>query len=189
MGISESTDIPLFSNKNGIDIIVKFDKNGEVIWQQAYEYYDSGILLNQIYETSDNGFLLIGFQSGESIKTVIVKCDHNGNVYFEKKYDTRLKRFDDLGLSPTLNLKFGLIGGAPQIDLTGITNEYIETPVIKIIFESDDFKIMTNADKDPAETKVDNPKTNDNTLLNMIIGGISLTELATTGLYIKKKYN
>lgn len=186
MGISESTDIPLFSNKNGIDIIVKFDKNGEVIWQQAYEYYDSGILLNQIYETSDNGFLLIGFQSGESIKTVIVKCDHNGNVYFEKKYDTRLKRFDDLGLSPTLNLKFGLIGGAPQIDLTGITNEYIETPVIKIIFESDDLK--KDADNNE-ESIVDNPKTNDNALLNMIIGGISLTGLVITGLYIKKKYN
>ena len=94
VGYTESSDIEGLTNKGDSDaIIIKYDKNGNIIWQKNYGGSDSDHF-NSIIETQD-GYIVIGESDSTSIEgltnkgdsdAIIVKYDKNGNIMWQNNY-------------------------------------------------------------------------------------------------------
>ena len=94
-GYSYSTDIEGLPNKGGDDaIIVKYDKDGNLLWQKSWggngsdNFYD-------VLQTEDGGFITYGNSSSYDIEGItnqswfdgiIVKYDKNGNMLWQTSY-------------------------------------------------------------------------------------------------------
>lgn len=74
-----------------IGILIKFDFNGDTIWQKTYRDVDSleDVLPQGITKSTDGGLLLTGFfqnwSSSPYSKCLIIKTDINGNELWRKK--------------------------------------------------------------------------------------------------------
>ena len=79
----------LDSNNYQLGVLIKFDFNGDTIWQKRY--YDlSGIdvILQQVVGSVDGGFLISGLSQNSndnSTTALIIKTDANGNELWRKK--------------------------------------------------------------------------------------------------------
>ena len=95
VGKTDSTNINGISNKGLSDaIILKFDKDGNLIWQQSYggEGDDE---FNNIATTKDNGLVVVGdynsskfldLTNNGSLDSFILKYDKNNNIEWQKNY-------------------------------------------------------------------------------------------------------
>ena len=94
VGKSTSTDIDGIENKGSEDaVIVKYDKNGNLIWQKNWGGNDNDKFDNLI--VTDDGVVVIGdcsslnierLENKGSIDAVIVKYDKNGNLIWQKNW-------------------------------------------------------------------------------------------------------
>ena len=83
-GRSESTNIEGLPNKGSNDIIiVKYDKDGNMLWQKSWGG-NSDDILNNVIETEDGNFILFGKSSSTDVEglpnkgytdVIIVKYD------------------------------------------------------------------------------------------------------------------
>jgi hypothetical protein len=66
--------------------VLKFDVNGNVLWQKTYPY---GSFINDGYtiqQTSDGGYIVGGFTSFP-VKSWMLRLDSNGDIVWQKTYD------------------------------------------------------------------------------------------------------
>lgn len=101
-GCSESGNLDIPGNYGIYDaVILKLDKDGNLIWIKHYggSYYDT--ILNAI-QTSDDGFLIIGYTSSSDIDItenkglndiMILKVDSMGNLIWSKTYGGSLNEY------------------------------------------------------------------------------------------------
>ena len=76
-----------FETYSGDCWLVRFDGNGNVLWQKRYFINGSAGSTNTIIQTSDGGFALSGtfpFTPGAS-DWMVLKLDANGNIQWQKK--------------------------------------------------------------------------------------------------------
>lgn len=140
IGNSDSTDIEGISNNGGADaVIIKYDKNGNVIWQRNFggAYYDS---FHTVLLTSDDNFVIAGQYSSNNIEGIVIdefndndfillKIDQNGNVIWQKKGDgilyywsetTKIAETQDGGI-----IVNGFISDSEEIEYTTVNTAYI----------------------------------------------------------------
>ncbi|MBN1971535.1 MAG: hypothetical protein JXR48_04115 [Candidatus Delongbacteria bacterium] len=75
--------------------LIKFDENGNFLWKQIYGESYCEDYLNDIIETSDGGYILIGettsySQTQNESDMWLVKTDINGNIEWQKTFGTTL---------------------------------------------------------------------------------------------------
>jgi outer membrane protein assembly factor BamB len=69
--------------------VLKLDKDGEIVWQKAYQKAFSEFKPNSINETPDGGFIVVGdsqYYDGFSHFWVL-KLDGDGNIIWQNEYD------------------------------------------------------------------------------------------------------
>ncbi len=94
-GYSYSTDIEGLLNKGESDaIIVKYDKNGNLMWQKSWGG-NGNDNLNNVIETVDESFILVGYTYSTDIErlpnkgsadAIILKYDKDGNMLWQKSW-------------------------------------------------------------------------------------------------------
>ena len=92
-GVSLSTDIEGLPNKGRSDaIIVKYDKDGNVLWQKSWGGNDYDDIYG-IFQTLDGGFIAYGYTDSNDIEglpikdwydSIILKYDKDGNLMWQK---------------------------------------------------------------------------------------------------------
>jgi hypothetical protein len=68
-------------------ILIKFDFNGDILWQQLYSDPDRDVAPQIVTRSIDGGFLLTGFFQDWTLHTrpaLLIKTDHNGNELWRK---------------------------------------------------------------------------------------------------------
>ena len=89
-------DIVYTDNEDAV--IIKYDKNGDVVWQKSWGGNEYEIFSN-IMQTKDEGFIITGKSSSTDIEgitnkgtddAIIVKYDKNGNVIWQTSYGDKL---------------------------------------------------------------------------------------------------
>ena len=69
-----------YANDNGLmPWLVKIDSNGNVLWNQTYSEFGSG-LIRDLIQTSDGGFAFAGNAGCGVPEGILVKTDSSGNV-------------------------------------------------------------------------------------------------------------
>lgn len=105
-GLAGSQDGDVSVNHGDGDYwLVKLDNNGAIIWEKTYGG-NNGEMFSEFQQTSDGGFVLIGFtwstegvfstNQGES-DVYVVKTDAQGNVEWQKTYGGSLAEFGGHG--------------------------------------------------------------------------------------------
>ena len=94
-GCSFSTDIEGLPNKGYADaIIVKYDKDGNLMWQKSWGGNNMDVL-NNVIETEDGSIILFGYSYSTDIEglpnkgyqdVIIVKYDKDGNMLWQKSW-------------------------------------------------------------------------------------------------------
>src|SRR5688572_19612123 len=69
----------LDSNNKYFSVLIKFDYNGDTIWQKKFYDPTDHLYLQGITKSVDNGFLLTGFFEGNLETCLLIKTDNNGN--------------------------------------------------------------------------------------------------------------
>ena len=130
-GYSNSTDIEGLPNKGFQDaIIVKYDKNGNMLWQNSwsgngYEQF------NDLIQTSDGGFVASGYSNSTDIEglpnkgdidAIIVKYDKDGNMLWQKSWGGNGD--DDFnGILQTQDGGFIGYGSSMSTDIESLSNK------------------------------------------------------------------
>jgi hypothetical protein len=75
------------SNNKYIGVLVKFNFNGDTLWQKLYKDTNSleDVIPQMVTSTIDNGFLITGFFQNSYRKCLLIKTDINGNELWRKK--------------------------------------------------------------------------------------------------------
>ena len=144
-GRSESTDIEGLPNKGSYDaIIVKYDKDGNLLWQKSWggSGYDS---LSQVIETEDGNFILFGHSESTDIEglpnkgsqdAIILKYDKNGNMLWQKSWGGN--GYDSLSqVIETEDGNFILFGHSESTDIEGLPNKGSTFILVKYSVEYD----------------------------------------------------
>jgi hypothetical protein len=75
-------------NINARLVMMKLDSLGNLQWKKYPNDTVTSVWLRKIYQTSDSGFVILGY---ETPKTFLLKTDKNGNLKWKKQYpDTAL---------------------------------------------------------------------------------------------------
>ena len=94
VGYTNSTDISGIESHGNIDtILVKYDKEGNLLWQRSYGGKNDDVL-QSIISTNDGGFAAVGFSSSDDLgfnyseitDSILVKFDSNGEFEWHKMY-------------------------------------------------------------------------------------------------------
>ncbi len=87
------------SNNRGFAALLKFDYNGDTLWQKIYRTaYPGSIRPEGICKTVDGGFLITGYYSDTgATECLLIKTDKNGNELWQKRIN-----------KPTPNYQHGL---------------------------------------------------------------------------------
>ena len=94
-GYSDSTDIEGLPNKGSRDaIIIKYDKDGNLMWQTSWGGNDSDEFY-YVYQTEDDGFLAFAYSLSTDIEglpnkgsgdAIIIKYDKDGNLMWQTSW-------------------------------------------------------------------------------------------------------
>ena len=137
-GRSESTDIEGLPNKGSYDaIIVKYDKDGNLLWQKSWggSGYDS---LSQVIETEDGNFILFGRSESTDIEglpnkvsqdAIILKYDKNGNMLWQKSWGGNNREYLKNAIE-TEDGNFILFGYTSSTDIEGLPNKGSQDAII-----------------------------------------------------------
>ena len=130
VGYTGSTDINGLENYGNNDaVIVKFDKDGNVIWHKKWGGA-KGDFFYKAEHTQDDGVIVVGYSDstiGESIvnkgnnDAIIVKFDKDGNVLWQKNYGgTNADYFETV--AQLKNGSYIAVGHTVSTDITDTTN-------------------------------------------------------------------
>ena len=75
----------LDSNNKYFSVFMKFDYNGDTLWQKKYYDPTDHLYIQGVTKSVDNGFLMTGFFEGSLETTLLIKTDNNGNELWRKK--------------------------------------------------------------------------------------------------------
>ena len=100
-GSSGSTDIEGLLIKDGNAIIVKYDKDGNLLWQKSWggNFLDG---FKSVFQTEDSGFIVFGYSTSTDIEglpnkgyddAIIVKYDKDGNLLWQKSWGGKNYKF------------------------------------------------------------------------------------------------
>lgn len=131
IGNSDSSDIESITNKGSTDaIIVKYDKDGNIIWQKNwggndYDYFHS------VVGTNDEGFIVVGNTISSDIegisndelnsKAIFIKYDKTGNIVYQKQY-TGNNNHSFSKIIPVMGEKFLVVGNTDSTNIQNIPN-------------------------------------------------------------------
>ena len=131
IGNSDSSDIESITNKGSVDaIIVKYDKDGNIIWQKNwggndYDYFHS------VVGTNDEGFIVVGNTISSDIegisndelnsKAIFIKYDKTGNIVYQKQY-TGNNNHSFSKIIPVMGEKFLVVGNTDSTNIQNIPN-------------------------------------------------------------------
>ena len=151
-GYSQSTDIEELPNKGESDaIIVKYDKDGNLLWQNSW----GGNLYEEFYnilETQDGGFIVSGFSDSTDIiglpnkgyeDAIIVKYDKDGNMLWQKNYGGRYSD-EFYSIILTDDGGFIVVGSSSSNDIEGLPNKG-ETDIIIVKYDKDGNLLWQNS--------------------------------------------
>ena len=143
-GYSQSTDIEELPNKGESDaIIVKYDKDGNLLWQNSWggnsweEFYN-------ILQTQDGGFVVYSYSYSTDIEglpnkgesdAIIVKYDKDGNLLWQKSWGGN----NEEGFSEILQTQdcgFIVSGNSYSTDIEGLPNKG-ESDAIIVKYDKD----------------------------------------------------
>lgn len=138
VGRTESIDIDNISNKGSTDVvIIKYNKDGNVIWQKTWggSGYDSAF---SIIKTESDGFVIVcettssdieGIESIAGTEAMIVKFDKNGNIEWQKSWGGNHQDCFN-SIETTLDGGFIVTGYSASENIDGIVNEGYEDAII-----------------------------------------------------------
>ena len=127
-GISSSTDINGLTNLGKNDgVVVKFDKNGNMLWQKNWggkenDYFRKMLVMN------DGSFFVVGESSSTdidgltnkgSIDAILLKYDKNGNLLWQKNWGGN-KNDKFANILYVNNDEFIVVGSTYSTDLEGL---------------------------------------------------------------------
>lgn len=141
VGSSYSSNIDGITSKGENDaIVVKYDKNGNIIWKKNYggSKDDS---FEAVSSPSDGGVIVVGhFNSGNVdgiknngyIDAVIVKYDKDGNIVWQNNYGGSNEDLFE-GVIETTDGGYVAVGGISSSNIEGIqyTGSFTDTIVVK----------------------------------------------------------
>ena len=129
---SSSKDIEGLPNKGSNDIIiVKYDKDGNMLWQKSWGG-NSDDILNNVIETEDGNFILFGKSSSTDVEglpnkgytdVIIVKYDKDGDLMWQKSWGGNKSEEDFLNVLQTEDANFILFGSSSSTDIEGLPNK------------------------------------------------------------------
>ena len=130
-GDSNSTDIEGLPNKGRNDaVIVKYDKDGNMLWQKSWGGNNSDYFGNAI-ETEDGNFILVGNSYSTDIEglpnkgnqdAIILKYDKDGNMLWQKSWGGN--DWDNLNnVIETEDGSIILFGDSLSTDIEGLPNK------------------------------------------------------------------
>ena len=130
-GDSNSTDIEGLPNKGRNDaVIVKYDKDGNMLWQKSWGGNDIDSL-NNVIETEDGNFILFGSSNSTDIEglpnkgdqdVIILKYDKDGNMLWQKSWGGN--DWDNLNnVIETEDGSIILFGDSLSTDIEGLPNK------------------------------------------------------------------
>ena len=137
-GNSRSTDIEGLPNKGSVDaIILKYDKNGNMLWQKCWGGNDDDVS-NKVIETEDGNFILFGTSSSTDIEglpnkgsadAIILKYDKNGNMLWQKSWGGNKSDVSN-NVIETEDGNFILFGRSSSTDIEGLPNKGLNDIII-----------------------------------------------------------
>ncbi len=75
-------------------LLVKFDSNGDYLWNKTFQTYSSYSSSNyfsntgfSVKQTSDNGYIMTGTRNDGNQDSFLIKTDSNGNLIWDKTLD------------------------------------------------------------------------------------------------------
>lgn len=68
-----------------IGVLIKFNSNGDTVWQKIYRDPADDIIPQMLTGSIDGGFLITGFFQGNGSPCMLIKTDANGNELWRKK--------------------------------------------------------------------------------------------------------
>lgn len=83
------------SNNKQIGVLIKFDLNGDTIWQKIYRDAVSDVVPQMITGSVDGGFLITGFFQTPDRPCMLIKTDVNGNELWRKKINKAIPNVND----------------------------------------------------------------------------------------------
>ena len=130
-GLFQSTNIENLSNKGAVDaVIVKYDKNGNLIWQKSWGGNGSDTFSN-LFQTYDGDFILYGLSNSTDIEglhnngeidAIVVKYDKNGNLVWQKNWGGNSSEVFRK-IYQTENDEFIAFGISNSTDIDDLTNK------------------------------------------------------------------
>jgi hypothetical protein len=75
----------LDSNNKTVGVLLKFDFNGDTLWQKVYRDTADDVAPQHVTGSVDGGFLMTGFFQNTYSAAMILKTDANGNELWRKK--------------------------------------------------------------------------------------------------------
>lgn len=73
------------SNNKYFSVLMKFNYNGDTIWQKKYYDATDYLYVQGLTQSIDNGFLMTGFFEGSIRSCLLIKTDIQGNELWRKK--------------------------------------------------------------------------------------------------------
>lgn len=73
------------SNNKQIGCFIKFNLNGDTLWQRFYRDTAEDVIPQMVTSCLDGGFLITGFFEGASRRCMLIKTSANGNELWRKK--------------------------------------------------------------------------------------------------------
>lgn len=130
-GLSISTDIVDLPNKGSADtIILRYDNDGNLIWQKDWGG-NGGDILSNVFITKNGEILLLGSTSSKDINGielkgitdgVIVKYDKDGNLLWQKSYGGS-NRDNFSFIMPNDDGSLMIIGNSTSTDIDGFSTK------------------------------------------------------------------
>ena len=137
-GYSYSIDIEGLPNKGSNDaIIIKYDKDGNMLWQKSWGGSDRDYLIN-VLETEDGNFILFGRSSSTDIEglpnkgsrdMIILKYDKNGNMLWQKSWGGNKSEVSN-NVIETEDGNFILFGNSSSTDIEGLPNKGLQDIIL-----------------------------------------------------------
>ena len=138
-GSSSSTDIEGLPNNGSDDaIVVKYDKNGNMLWQKSWGGNDYDEYLTNRIETEDGSLILLGYTPSTDIEgllnkgyydAIIIKYDKNGNMLWQKSWGGN--QFDALNnVIETEDGSIILFGCSESTNIEGLPNKGLQDIIL-----------------------------------------------------------